>query len=86
MGFRRTPQALGKGNKTDVQFLQEVGLDDRDLEKVWTHGSVVAARFLLFFSYTLFLASANVIAGLHVKRLADALLVKFPALKASTTP
>ena len=87
VGFRRTDQAKAKApNKTDVQLLQDVGLDDRDIEKVWTHGSVVAARFSLFFTYFLFLASANVIAGLNVKRLAAPLLVTMRPLNPSSTP
>jgi hypothetical protein len=87
VGFRRTDQAKAKApNKTDVQLIQDVGLDDRDIEKVWTHGSVVAARFSLFFTYFLFLAAANVIAGLNVKRLADPLLAKLPSLNPSSMP
>jgi hypothetical protein len=82
VGFFRTAQAKTKfPHSTDGELIENVGLEDKGMEWGWTHGSVIAARFSLFFSYFLFLASANVTVGLHVKRLAAPLLANLPPLK-----
>lgn len=87
VGFSRTAQAKAKfPHDSDGELIEDTGLEDKGMELGWTHGSVVAARFSLFFTYFLFLASANVAAGLHVKRLSDPLIAKLPAMKPQSTP
>jgi hypothetical protein len=87
VGFCRTAQAKTKfPHDTDGELIEDVGLEDKGMEAGWTHGSVIAARFSLFFTYFLFLASANVTVGLHVKRLADPLLANLPPLNPASTP
>ncbi len=77
VGFCRTAQARAKfPQDTDGELIEEVGLGDKGIERGWTHGSVVAARFCLFFTYFMFLASANLAAVLNVKKLADPLIAK----------
>ena len=62
VGSVRTPVAdRCTPNKTDQDLLRCGGLEDGDIEELWTPSSVYRVRFELFMSYILVLGSINVV-------------------------
>lgn|GEM_PF-4670641 len=62
VGSVRTPVAdRCTPNKTDQDLLRCGGLEDGDIETLWTPSSVYRIRFELFVSYILVLGSINVV-------------------------
>jgi hypothetical protein len=79
IGFERSDEAKTKyPHKSAGELLEVVGLEDKDIERAWTPASIIAARSALFFTYFLFLVTANVTAGLQLKRLSGPLLAGLP--------
>lgn len=60
VGSQRTEMALNRfPGATDGQLLRVAGLNDDDIEKMWTPSSVTWARLKLFLSYLFGLTSIN---------------------------
>jgi hypothetical protein len=64
IGSQRTDEAEQKfPGKSDAEILQNAGLTDGDIERMWTPSSVSHARIGLFISYILCFAAANFAIG-----------------------
>lgn len=60
IGSQRTPEALQMfSGYSDERILEIAGLNDADIERMWTTSSVRRARLELFICYVLCLASIN---------------------------
>ena len=64
IGSQRTAEARQKfPGKSDEEVLKVAGLNDGDIERMWTPSSVQHARFGLFISYLVLLGSFNFAVG-----------------------
>jgi hypothetical protein len=64
VGFRVEPRIRAQfPDKTDPELLRTGGLEDWQIQKVWTPGSVLALRLSLLITFALTLSLANVALG-----------------------
>lgn len=79
IGTQRSAEILKKfPEKSDEELLEIVGLEEKDIRRIWDSGSVTRARTGLFISYFFALAFSNLAIGLHLKQLSDPLAAAIP--------
>jgi len=66
IGFERTDLAKSKfPNVSNDELIKDAGLEQGDIEKLWTASSILLAKTLLFLSYLGAMTSLNYAIGAH---------------------
>jgi len=79
IGTQRSDEILKKfPGRSDEELLEIVGLEEKDIRRIWNSGSVTLARSGLFISYFFALAFSNLAIGLHLRQLSDRHLRAIP--------
>jgi hypothetical protein len=72
IGITRNAEIVRKfPNMSDEELLENVGLAETDVRRIWSSESVMLARFGLFISYFCVLAFFNLAIALHIQLTSD---------------